>query len=195
MQKFNAFILFGAPGCGKGTQGRALGALPNFFHCACGDVFRSISSTTPLGRKAAQYSNKGELVPDIITIELWKSHINSYVQTHQFDSESDVLILDGIPRNSTQASLLDDTINVKALFHFLCDNRSELENRLRRRAKRENRVDDTKRAVIRHRLEVFENMSRPVLDFYGPESVYTINSLQNPVDVLFEILRHIRQII
>jgi adenylate kinase len=194
MQKYNALIFFGAPGCGKGTQGRTLGQMPGFFHCACGDVFRAISSSTPIGKKVADFSSRGELVPDSITIELWRTHIQKCVQTHNFDPESDKLILDGIPRNVVQARLLEDTIRVCALFNFCCSSQSELIMRLSRRALRENRLDDAVEEVIRHRLEVFESTSKPLLDFYGSNRICYVNSQQKPVEVLYEILSLIQNI-
>ena len=68
--KYRTFILFGAPGSGKGTQGKTLGSIPRFFHCPCGDVFRSIDTRTPIGNAFLEYSSKGQLVPDDITVEL-----------------------------------------------------------------------------------------------------------------------------
>src|SRR5438046_3697351 len=70
--KYKTFILFGAPGSGKGTQGKTLGIIPRFFHCPCGDVFRSIDTRTDVGKAFLEYSGKGQLVPDEITVELWK---------------------------------------------------------------------------------------------------------------------------
>ena len=70
MMRYNTFILFGAPGSGKGTQGKTLGTIPRFFHCACGDVFRSIDTRTKVGKAFLEYSSKGQLVPDEITVEL-----------------------------------------------------------------------------------------------------------------------------
>ena len=70
-----AILILGAPGSGKGTQGKALGMVPRFFHCACGDVFRSLDTRTELGKKFVEYSSKGQLVPDELTIELWKAQI------------------------------------------------------------------------------------------------------------------------
>src|SRR5438094_9161814 len=69
--KYNTFILFGAPGSGKGTQGKTLGTIPRFYHCACGDVFRSIDTRSKVGKAFLDYSSKGKLVPDEITVELW----------------------------------------------------------------------------------------------------------------------------
>jgi adenylate kinase len=67
--RYLSYLLFGAPGSGKGTQGKALGQVPRFFHCACGDVFRSIDTRTKVGQAFIQYSSRGELVPDEISIE------------------------------------------------------------------------------------------------------------------------------
>src|SRR3990170_7061862 len=70
MGKYSTILIFGAPGSGKGTQGHILGTIPRFFHCACGDVFRSIDTRTSLGRTFLEYSSKGQLVPDEVTVQL-----------------------------------------------------------------------------------------------------------------------------
>src|SRR5436309_1991173 len=77
--RYNTFILFGAPGSGKGTQGKTLGTIPRFYHCACGDVFRSIDTRTKVGKAFLEYSSKGQLVPDEITVELWREAIDAAV--------------------------------------------------------------------------------------------------------------------
>lgn len=194
MQRYKAFVFLGAPGCGKGTQGRALGALPGFFHCACGNVFRSLSSDTNLGRRVAQFSNKGKLVPDSITIELWKGHIQNCVRARTFEPDGDVLILDGIPRNARQARLLDEALDVKALFHFRCDDHSELVYRVQRRALREHRVDDMQEEVIRVRLKEYDDKSKALIRYYAAKPIYNINSQQRPVEVLYDILNHVRRL-
>ena len=61
--KYRTYLIFGAPGSGKGTQGRTLGTIPRFFHCACGDVFRSIDTRTSLGKAFLEYSSRGSLFP------------------------------------------------------------------------------------------------------------------------------------
>ncbi|MGH7972588.1 MAG: nucleoside monophosphate kinase, partial [Limisphaerales bacterium] len=61
---YRTILLFGAPGAGKGTQGKILGMVPHFFHCACGDVFRSLSADSSVGRTFLEYSGRGDLVPD-----------------------------------------------------------------------------------------------------------------------------------
>ena len=72
MAKYRTILLFGAPGSGKGTQGKILGSVPNFFHCACGDVFRSLKADSAIGQVFIEYSSRGELVPDGPTIDLWR---------------------------------------------------------------------------------------------------------------------------
>lgn len=191
MEKYNTYLIFGAPGSGKGTQGRTLGSIPRFFHCACGDVFRSLDTRTPLGRAFLEYSSRGELVPDEISVELWKVRIEHSVEAHAFKPDIDYLVLDGIPRNVGQAKLMEDVINVRKIFHLSCPDRDKLVARLKKRALKDNRLDDANEAVIRKRLETYEKESKPVLDYYGKDLIVEIDATQPPVVVLYEILRHI----
>ena len=132
--KYKTFILFGAPGSGKGTQGKTLGTIPRFFHCACGDVFRSIDTRTKVGKAFLEYSSKGQLVPDEITVELWKEAIDAAVDAHKFKPDIDTLVLDGIPRNVGQAKIMEEMIDVEKVFHLSCPNRETLFARLKKRA-------------------------------------------------------------
>src|SRR5438132_5195722 len=100
---YRTVLLFGAPGAGKGTQGRILGTIPDFFHCACGDVFRSLRPDTPLGKIFLKYSSRGELVPDETTVALWREFIDRSIAAGKFHPDHDTLVLDGIPRNVPQA--------------------------------------------------------------------------------------------
>jgi adenylate kinase len=192
--KFRTLLLFGAPGSGKGTQGKILGTIPNFFHCSCGDVFRNLTIDSPLGRVFLEYSSKGQLVPDEPTIELWRQNIKAQTTLGRFNPDKDTLLLDGIPRNPHQAEMLKDTLDVKGVFYLSCPDMSKLVERLQRRALRENRLDDANLDVIRDRLETYERDTKPVLEFYGPKLVYSIDSTQSPVNVLRDILRVIATI-
>ncbi len=188
MTKYQTYLIFGAPGSGKGTQGKALGTVPGYFHCACGDVFRALDLRTPLGRAFLEYSSRGELVPDDITVQLWKVRIDQGVESHMFSPEHDFLVLDGIPRNVHQAQLMEDIIRVRKIFHLSCPDRGKLVERLKRRALRDNRLDDANEEVIRHRLETYEAESRPVLEFYGEQRIVHIDATTSPVDVLAKIV-------
>jgi adenylate kinase len=186
--KYRTVLLFGAPGSGKGTQGKILGTIPGLFHFACGDAFRNLRITDPLGRLFIEYSSKGELVPDEPTIDLWRRNIEASTINHSFDPKHDMLVLDGIPRNVPQARILQGTLDVKAVFHLTCPDMTKMVDRLQRRALRENRLDDANLDIIRQRLETYQRETKPVLDFYGPKIVHPIDSSQTPLNVLRNIL-------
>ena len=192
--KFRTILLVGAPGAGKGTQGKILGTVPNFFHCACGDVFRNLTIDSELGRIFLRYSGKGKLVPDTYTVRLWRDNITAQTQLGRFDPERDTLVLDGIPRNLPQAKILQDALDTIAVFNFICPDENQLAERLQRRALRDNRLDDANLEVIKKRLGVFEKETKPILDYYGPELVHSIDSTQSPINVLRDILRVLAKI-
>jgi len=185
--KYNTYLLFGAPGSGKGTQGRSLGSIPRFFHCACGDVFRTLDTRTKVGRAFLEYSSKGKLVPDEVTVELWQARIDAAVEAHEFKPDIDVLVLDGIPRNVGQAKIMDHVIDVKKVFHLSCPDRDQLFARLKKRALKDNRLDDANEEVIQRRLETYESESKPVLDYYR-DRVQVIDATEPPARVLYNIL-------
>ena len=186
--KYQTVLLFGAPGSGKGTQGKILWAIPSFFHFACGDAFRNLRIDDPLGKVFIEYSSRGQLVPDEPTITLWAKNIQASTLDGGFNPDSDTLVLDGIPRNVHQAEILKDTLDVKALINLSCADMNKMIERLQRRALRENRLDDANLDVIRKRLETYERESRPVLDYYGPKLVHLVDSTEPPVMVLRAIL-------
>lgn len=191
MQTYNTYLIFGAPGSGKGTQGSILGQIPRFYHFACGEVFRALDTRTPIGKAFVEYSSRGELVPDEITISLWKARIEDHVESHLFKPDLDILILDGIPRNLGQAELMKEIINVRKIFYLIVPDRAKLIARMKRRAVKENRLDDAKESVILERLDTYEALTKPLLDYYGKDLVVEIDALQPPVVVLSEILQQI----
>lgn len=187
--KYRTILLFGAPGAGKGTQGKILGMIPNFYHCACGEVFRNLSVDNELGRIFLEYSSRGELVPDEPTVRLWRENIQAHTQMGRFVPERDALVLDGIPRNRRQAEMLSDTLEVRSIFYFTCPDMKKLVGRLQRRALHDNRLDDANLEVIQNRLETYERETKPLLEYYGTPLVHTIDATQTPVNVLRDILR------
>ncbi|MCX6971396.1 MAG: nucleoside monophosphate kinase [Verrucomicrobia bacterium] len=189
--KYPTYLFFGAPGSGKGTQGSTIGTLPRFFHCACGDVFRRIDTRNPIGQAFLEYSSNGRLVPDEITVELWKVSIEHAVEARTFKPDIDFLVLDGIPRNTNQAELMADVIDVRRVFHLNCPDRDKVVARLKKRALKDNRLDDANEDVIRRRLDTYEKESLPLLDYYGPELTVEIDATEPPVVVLQTILTHI----
>ncbi|HXT10481.1 MAG TPA: nucleoside monophosphate kinase [Candidatus Angelobacter sp.] len=191
--KYRTILLFGAPGAGKGTQGKILGTIPNFFHCACGDVFRNLTIDSKIGRVFIEYSSRGELVPDEPTVELWRQSIEATTRSGRFNPDRDTLVLDGIPRNPHQAEMLQETLNVVGIFFLKCRNFESLVRRIQRRALKENRLDDASLEVIRARLKTYENETKPVLKFYGKNLVHQIDADQSPAQVLVDILRRVNK--
>jgi len=189
--RFRAILLFGAPGSGKGTQGRLLGATPGFFHCACGDVFRALDMQSPLGREFMDYSTRGELVPDQLTVSLWQQRLADHVKESAFQPDNQLLVLDGIPRNTNQARMMETFIDVALVIHLHCADSSVLEARLGRRAAEERRPDDHSAEIVRRRLAVFEAESLGVLDRYPRSLVKFVDASAPPGEVLAEILGHI----
>ena len=189
MAKFKTILLFGAPGSGKGTQGKMLGTLPGYKHVACGDVFRSIDLNSEVGKVFLQYSSKGELVPDDFTVRLWKEHIDKLVTIGAFKPDQTILVLDGIPRNVHQAEMLDEHIDViKLICLRAVHNRDEMVRRLKSRALKENRLDDANEETIHHRLEVYDTESRPVLAHYPKAGRVDVDAIQEPIEVAHDIL-------
>jgi adenylate kinase len=186
--RYRSILLFGAPGSGKGTQGKILGAIPGFFHSATGDIFRSLNLQSEMGRIFWEYSSKGQLVPDEFTVRLWRQHIKGLEMINQFHPESDFLILDGIPRSLKQAQLLEDTIEVVKIIHLVADIPKMVE-RLRRRALKENRIDDANDAVIRKRMEVYHRETEPMLQFYSADKIAQVDAGLHHIRVLSEIIK------
>lgn len=192
--RIKAFLILGAPGSGKGTQGKVLGSIPRFHHLACGDVFRSLDTRTPLGQKFVEYSSRGELVPDDVTVQLWHANLKQRTDSHQFKPEIDFLVLDGIPRNVEQAKFMEPHIEVLKVFHLSCPDRTELARRLRKRALKDNRFDDANEAVIQQRFATYEAETKPILDYYAGDRILDIDASQAPAKVLYDIIGGVMQL-
>ncbi|HEX8916824.1 MAG TPA: nucleoside monophosphate kinase, partial [Humisphaera sp.] len=188
--RYRTILLFGAPGSGKGTQGQIIGSIPGFMHSSTGDIFRSLDLQTEMGRKFWEYSSRGQLVPDELTIQLWKQYIKGLEYINQFHPESQYLVLDGLPRNVQQKQLMDEVIDVRAIVYLRAE-RDKMVERLRRRALKENRFDDASDTVINKRMDVFGNETRPVLDLYAPELVYRIDATMSQIRILSEIVTRV----
>jgi len=193
--KFKTILLFGAPGSGKGTQGGILGSIPGMVHLACGEIFRDLRVGSPLGRVFLDYSSRGALVPDDFTVQLWQEYTEGLVRRGRYDPQTDILILDGIPRNVAQARLMESSIDVKRLYYLDCHDKEKTFMRLKRRALHENRLDDASDATIQNRLYVYEAETAPVLSHYSPSVIRNIDTGRTPMEVLADILADARQII
>lgn len=184
-------LLFGAPGVGKGTQGMILGQIPGFYHLSCGDVFRSLNIGSPEGREIYQFSSRGQLVPDELTVKIWKKSLLGHIAISRYKPPDEILVLDGIPRNPNQIELLKDTINVLHIIHLVCADVDKMVDRIKRRAIRENRADDANEDVILARFDVYRRESEPVISAYPPEIISQIDAMDSPPEVLVNILQRL----
>src|SRR2546421_1481000 len=130
-------LLFGYPGSGKGTQGRILSALPGFHHVAMGDILRALSPANPLFESVQTYVRKGDLVPDELVMDLFFGHIAALNPAAE-----DFLVVDGVPRNARQVELLTHKLQVIRIFKLSVYDERILMERLRKRARDQNRPDD-----------------------------------------------------
>jgi adenylate kinase len=186
--RYPSILLFGSPGVGKGTQGQILGSVPGFFHLATGDMFRSLDKESEIGMEFTRYSSQGLLVPDSLTVRLWRQHVEQLIRRELYDPSKDVLLLDGIPRSEPQAEVMRDHIDPFMVIHLVCENLDEMVRRMKKRATEQGRPDDANESVIRKRFEVFEEQTAPVLACYDESIVVNIDALGTPVEVLQRVL-------
>lgn len=187
-KKHTAVLLFGPPGVGKGTQGQILGNIPGFFHHSSGNVFRSLAIGSPEGKEVYRYISQGHLVPDELTMTIWRKSLEGQIGVSAYKPYEDLLILDGIPRNVKQAELLEAEVNVRRVVRLICSDEEQMVHRIKRRAIRENRVDDANEHVIRQRFKVYHDQSEPVLNYYAKDMVFQVDAMQSPAEVLHRVL-------
>jgi len=190
-QNYRTILLFGPPGSGKGTQGSILSCIPGFVHLATGDIFRSLDKETDLGKQFLEYSSRGDLVPDELTIGIWTRHVEGMIDAGAYRPERDLLVLDGIPRSQGQAEAMRHLIDVLAIVQLTVPDYEELVQRMIRRAEQESRHDDADEAVIRKRFEVFEQETAPVLQSYDASLVRKVPASGTPGEVLLRVLEAI----
>ena len=134
--KYQTYILFGAPGSGKGTQGRTLGTHPALFSLRlrrCLSLDRYAHESRPRLSRIFQQGPARAGRDHGRTLE---GAIDAAVDAHKFKPDIDILVLDGIPRNVGQAKIMDELIDVQKVFHLSCPNREALFARLKKRALR-----------------------------------------------------------
>lgn len=180
--------MFGAPGCGKGTQGRVIANIPRFHYFSSGDAFRALDTRSELGQEFVKVSESGGLVPDELTIKLWRAQLEARIATAAFKPDIDFLLLDGIPRTVEQAELMRPFMKVLGVFHLSCPDREELARRIRKRSLKENRPDDAQDEIIYSRFRTYEKETKPLVKYYN-RRVTDINAFQPPVKVLSDILK------
>lgn len=186
--RYHCVPLFGPPGVGKGTQGGILANIPGFFHLSVGDVFRSIDIGSKNGKEVYQHISRGELVPDELTIRIWRKAVDAYIALSRFKPREDLLILDGMPRNVHQVQMVREYLDIRKVIYLRCSDEEDMIHRIRRRAIRENRIDDANEEVIRNRFRVYHEVTAPVLSQYDESTVHHVDANGSPAEVLRSIL-------
>ena len=182
-------VLMGAPGAGKGTQAKLLEETLNLPQVSTGDLFRAnLKQQTDLGKLAQSYMDKGELVPDEVTVAMVRERLA------QADC-ADGAILDGFPRTAAQAEALDDLLSeLKSKVNiapYIKVEQEALVARLLKRAETEGRADDNEE-TIRVRMRVYQEETAPLLDYYQAKGLLVeINGEQSIEAVQDELVKAI----
>jgi adenylate kinase len=190
--KYRAILLFGMPGSGKGTQGAVLDQLPGFVHISSGELFRKLPKWGELGQEVLHCTSRGLLVPDDLTVRIYLRQIKILEMQELLLPEQHTLVLDGLPRNTEQARMLDDVLDVVQIFHLKISDITKAIDRLHSRALRENRLDDMNPEVIERRLKVYLDETYATLQFYDPSLIFDVDGAQTPLEVLCDIVNRLR---
>ena len=163
-------VLFGKPGAGKGTQAAFLKKKYNLKHISTGDVFRyNIKNGTELGKLAQSYMDKGDLVPDEVTIKMLQDEVDNNPDASGF-------IFDGFPRTTAQAEALDNFLESKNMridaTIALEANDEVLIQRLLERGKESGRPDDQDEAKIRNRFDEYNQKTAPLREYYRTQDKF-----------------------
>ena len=182
-------LLIGAPGAGKGTQAKLIAERFHIAHISSGDLLRThVEENTTIGRAAREFLAKGDLVPDSIVMDMLRKPVVAA-------SEDGGYVLDGFPRTVEQAKAAYETaqelgVAVEVAIYLEVPT-AELTRRLLARGRGK---DDTPE-VIEHRLEVFEAMTRPMLDYYAErEELITVNGARPVPEVFWSITVQLQQL-
>lgn len=163
-------VLFGKPGAGKGTQAEFLKQKYNLIHLSTGDIFRfNIKNDTELGQLAKTYMDKGDLVPDSVTIQMLQSEVEKNKNVAGF-------LFDGFPRTISQAEALDTFLDLKnqkitATVALEADDKI-LISRLLERGKTSGRADDQDEDKIRNRYQEYNEKTAPLMEYYKNQNKF-----------------------
>lgn len=178
-------VLFGAPGCGKGTQSELLEEKYGLHHISTGSLIRAeIAAETPVGLEMKSRIEKGELAPDQLVVDM----VHNYVREHT--AEANGTIFDGFPRTTPQAEIFDKILaeyNEKVdLMIYMDVPEDELVTRILLRGKSSGRADDQSEEIIRNRIQIYNSQTAVVADYYKKQGKYESVNSHGSVEEVFE---------
>ena len=185
---FRSVLIFGPPGSGKGTVGKILAKAGNHYHLSSGDIFRSLAPDSPSGKLFHQYADKGLLIPDEATVQIWHYYVTGLIATNKYFPSRQFLLLDGIPRTVEQANILDKYIDVQHIVMLTMEDTDILIERMQLRAKIEGRDDDANPEVLATRMRVYEEETSKVISHYPEKIITRINADQKKLEVLRDVM-------
>jgi adenylate kinase len=175
-------VLFGPPGAGKGTQSEKLISHYGLVHISTGDVFRALDPGLELAKLAKSYSDKGDLVPDDVTIQILESEVSKHPNAKG-------VIYDGFPRTNAQAEALDKFLSRKgnsiSMMVALDVAEEELKIRLLKRAEVSGRMDDADPEIIKNRIANYKCQTAPVDVFYKAQGKLRLVNGIGSIDEIF----------
>ena len=186
-------VLFGKPGAGKGTQAAFLKSQYDLVHISTGDLFRfNIKNKTELGILAKSYLDKGDLVPDRVTINMLENEVDKNLDAKGF-------IFDGFPRTKSQAEALDIFLKSKLMkitATLLLEAKDEiLIKRLLERGKSSGRVDDQDESKIKNRFEEYNKKTAPLINYYKRQNKFhSINGIGSVKEITERLTQLIDQL-
>jgi adenylate kinase len=212
-----SIILFGPPGAGKGTfSGQIKKVLPNIAHISTGDIFReNLKNETPIGLKAKQYMDKGELVPDDVVIEMVRDRLN------KDDAKNEGFILDGFPRTLPQAKALSEITNIdlflllevsrdiitkRILGRYSCKNCGKIYNKYTLPPQKEGVCDkcgaeikfeqrsDDNEETLKNRLDAYEKNAKPIIKYYKKKKLLKRINAENTLALTEDQIKEILEI-
>lgn len=177
-------VLFGAPGCGKGTQSELLEKKFGLSHISTGEIIRShIKAQTPLGQQMAEYISRGELAPDSVVIGMVEEYLNQ-------NKGIKGTIFDGFPRTTAQAEAFDKLLESMGdsvdIMIYMDVPEEELVQRILLRGKVSGRADDASEDVIRNRIEIYNQQTAVVADYYRAQGKYVAVPSLGTIDQVFD---------
>jgi adenylate kinase len=177
-------VLFGAPGCGKGTQSELLEKKFGLSHISTGEIIRSqIKAQTPLGQQMSEYISRGELAPDSIVIEMVENYLNE-------NKGIKGTIFDGFPRTTAQAEAFDTLLEKMGesvdIMIYMDVPEEELVQRILLRGKVSGRADDASEEVIRNRIKIYNQQTAVVADYYRAQGKYVAVPSLGTIDEVFD---------